>query len=361
MSDSMRRFRAIREGLNKLYPKQVKGNLVRHLNTLAALISGIVGSHSTHLPKIAAKVPDGSQVESRTKRFSRWINNEKIDRDLYFLPFAEALLLSLSIETLVLVIDGSVVGRGCITLMVSVIYKGRALPIAWTVVKGKKGHFPEDAHIDLVQQVKSLVPEGAQVVFLGDGEFDGVNLQETIEDYGWKYVFRTGININIFWEDYELSCGDLAFHLKPGEWIGIPDVLFTNEKYGLVMLICWWREGCEKPIYLVTNMDSVEDAYAYYSKRFRIETFFSDQKSRGFNIHKSHLSDPKRLSRLLIAACLAYIWIVYLGVLCMRDGWNKIIHRKNRCDLSLFQLGLRLLDHFLNEGLPIHVAFQIPH
>jgi len=199
------------------------------------------------------------------------------------------------------------------------------------------------------------------VVFLGDGEFDGVNLQETIEDYGWKYVFRTGININIFWEDYELSCGDLAFHLKPGEWIGIPDVLFTNEKYGLVMLICWWREGCEKPIYLVTNMDSVEDAYAYYSKRFRIETFFSDQKSRGFNIHKSHLSDPKRLSRLLIAACLAYIWIVYLGVLCMRDGWNKIIHRKNRCDLSLFQLGLRLLDHFLNEGLPIHVAFQIPH
>ena len=143
MSDSMRRFRAIREGLNKLYPKQVKGNLVRHLNTLAALISGIVGSHSTHLPKIAAKVPDGSQVESRTKRFSRWINNEKIERDLYFLPFAEALLLSLSIETLVLVIDGSVVGRGCITLMVSVIYKGRALPIAWTVVKGKKGHFPE--------------------------------------------------------------------------------------------------------------------------------------------------------------------------------------------------------------------------
>ena len=207
MSDSMRRFRAIREGLNKLYPKQVKGNLVRHLNTLAALISGIVGSHSTHLPKIAAKVPDGSQVESRTKRFSRWINNEKIEKDIYFLPFAEALLLSLSIETLVLVIDGSVVGRGCITLMVSVIYKGRALPIAWTVVKGKKGHFPEDAHIDLVQQVKSLVPEGAQVVFLGDEEFDGVNLQKTIEDYGWKYVFRTGININIFWEDYELSLG----------------------------------------------------------------------------------------------------------------------------------------------------------
>jgi hypothetical protein len=38
-----------------------------------------------------------------------------------------------------------------------------------------------------------------------------------------------------------------------------------------------------------------------------IETFFSDQKSRGFHLHQSHISDPQRLSRLLIGAWLAYI------------------------------------------------------
>ena len=97
----------------------------------------------------------------------------------------------------------------------------------------------------------------------------------------------------------------------------------------------------------------------YYKKRFRIETFFSDQKSRGFNIHKSHLGDAHRLSRLLIAACLAYIWVVYLGSLCKKEGWQCIIHRGKRCDLSLFQLGLRLLEHFLNENLPIPVQFHI--
>src|SRR2546430_11909093 len=61
----------------------------------------------------------------------------------------------------------------------------------------------------------------------------------------------------------------------------------------------------------------------YYKKRFRIETFFSDQKSRGFNIHKSHLTDPQRLSRLLIASCLAYIWLVYLGALCQKERWQS--------------------------------------
>jgi len=52
-------------------------------------------------------------------------------------------------------------------------------------------------------------------------------------------------------------------------------------------------------------MEAAEEAWRYYQKRFRIETFFSDQQSRGFHIHKSHISDPQRLSRLLIAACLA--------------------------------------------------------
>src|SRR5229473_5641061 len=88
-------------------------------------------------------------------------------------------------------------------------------------------------------------------------------------------------------------------------------------------------------------------------------TFFSDQKSRGFNIHKSHLTDAQRLSRLLIASCLAYIWLVYLGSLCQKERWQSIVHRRKRCDLSLFQLGLRLLEHFLNEELPIPVQFHV--
>ena len=96
-----------------------------------------------------------------------------------------------------------------------------------------------------------------------------------------------------------------------------------------------------------------------YAKRFRIEPFFSDQKSRGFHLHTSHLSEPMRLTRLLIAACLAYIWIIYRGALCEHDGWVSIIHRSDRYDLSLFQLGLRLLDYLLSEDYTIPVAFYI--
>jgi hypothetical protein len=136
-------------------------------------------------------------------------------------------------------------------------------------------------------------------------------------------------------------------------------VRVTEEAYGPLMLLCCWAKGYQEPLYLVTNMASADEACRLYTKRFRIETFFSDQKSRGFHLHKSHVSDPHRLGRLLIAACLASIWIVYLGSLCVQDGWVRVIHRGDRCDLSLFQLGLRILEHFLNEDYSIPVAFHI--
>ncbi len=47
-------------------------------------------------------------------------------------------------------------------MMISLIYKSRALPLAFTVVKGKKGHLPEDTHVELVKKLFPLIPESTQ-------------------------------------------------------------------------------------------------------------------------------------------------------------------------------------------------------
>jgi len=127
-----------------------------------------------------------------------------------------------------------------------------------------------------------------------------------------------------------------------------------------VSVLALWEAVYEEPIYLVTNLTDLKAALGLYRKRAHIETFFSDQKSRGFHIHKSHLSDPARLMRLLLASCLAYIWLVYLGVCALKDGWLKRLHRQDRCDLSLFRLGLRLLARCLKDDIPIPEGFLVP-
>ena len=143
MSDNLRQYRAIRAALLQWYPDRGNGRIAQHLTTLAALISGIVASRSSPLPAIAIQVPDGTKAESRVKRYTRWVRNGTIDEKLYFFPSAKMLLACLALETLVLVIDGSVVGRGCVALLVHVVYKGRALPIGWLVRQGTKGHCSE--------------------------------------------------------------------------------------------------------------------------------------------------------------------------------------------------------------------------
>ncbi len=361
MSDNRERYRTIKQSLNQLYPHEPTGNQARHLNTLAALISGIVGSRSCQLPDIASKVPDGTKKESRGKRYSRWLQNATITAPVYFLPYAGELLATLATtHSLLLAIDGSEVGRGCVALMISVIYKHRALPLVWAVVQQAKGHVPETLHVHLVQQVYALVPATADVILVGDGEFDGVTLQATLHGYGWEYVGRTAKNVQLGEPASATLFPFEAVNVQPGECLALFDVTFTQQAYGPILAIAWWDAAYKQPLYLVSNMALYEEACHWYRRRYRIETFFSDQKSRGFNLQNSHLADPERLARLLIATCLAYIWIVYLGVVAHRDKWVAIIHRTDRCDLSLFQLGLELLDHFLNEDLPIPVAFKIP-
>ena len=103
----------------------------------------------------------------------------------------------------------------------------------------------------------------------------------------------------------------------------------------------------------MSNFILPDEACAWYKKRFRIETMFSDFKGRGFQLQKSGLRDPKRVSRLLYAVALAYMWLVFLGKFALDTPWHKRIHRNDRCDLSLFQLGKRLLKLFLREGIAI--------
>jgi Transposase DDE domain len=354
MSDNHWRYRSIKQAFRQLMP-----NAGKELDILAALVSGIVGSKSTHYSHIASKVPNHIKLESRVKSYSRWVNDVEEKQEVYVMPFAPELLFNLTaVQTLAFVIDGSEVGRKCLVLTINVVYRSRALPIAWIVVKGSKGHFPEDTHVKLVQKVHEMVPEGSEVVFLGDGEFDGTVLQAELHAYHWRYACRTASNTILSKNGAECAYQDLP--LQAGECWSLADVSFTRKCYGPVMAIGWWRKGYQEPIYLVTNFDTAAEACHWYQKRFHIETFFSDQKSRGFHLHKSHIAYPARLARLMLAACLAYVWIVCLGALAMETGLHRIIHRTDRCDLSLFQLGFRVLDYIMDNDLPLPVMFISP-
>ena len=77
--DNCRIYRTIRMAMKQLFPTEPTGNFARQLTTLAAMAAGIVQARSCQLPAIARKTPDGAKADSRIKRYSCWIQNERVE------------------------------------------------------------------------------------------------------------------------------------------------------------------------------------------------------------------------------------------------------------------------------------------
>ncbi len=352
-------YRTIKRSLMQTLQARSGSHQEQHINTLAMLICGIVSAQHVQFAQIADHAPlRGRKNESLITRFRRWVKQKTVTPEAVWLPFAKAVLASLAHAPLTIILDGTTAGRGCLVLMASVVYHGRAIPLLWTVVKGKKGHLPQDEHCALITRLQTVIPDTAQVMVLGDGEFDGTRLQAALRTAGWDYVCRTGVNITIYAHDRVFPVGDLP--LKRGEAVALENVQMTAERYGPVLLLGLWETNQDAPIYLVTSLSDPEAAADWYRLRFRIEGMFANHKSRGFQIHKSHLAKPERLARLLLATSLAYVWVHEVAMFAQAHGWVAQFHRTDRCDLSLFQIGLRAMHYARREGKRIPMRLRLP-
>jgi len=195
--------------------------------TLAMMITGIVLGKKAQLSAMSAEIPHSAKDRSIEKRMRRFVQHEKIDVEITYVPFAQQILTSLAGKPLLLAMDGSQVGRACMVLMVGVIYRSRLLPIAWVIYKGKKGHTTAERHIEVLKKMLPLVPERSEVILLGDAEYDTAEMLLWVEtETFWSFVMHTSPSI--------LVKNDLAwkkikeFTARKGRLRMIRDVAFTK-------------------------------------------------------------------------------------------------------------------------------------
>lgn len=132
------------------------------------------------------------------------------------------------------------------TEVARVVYAGRALPIAWLVVKGKKGHLAQEGPLELLQMVQELVGADQRVTVLGDGEFDGTDLLAKITSYSWHNVVRTAKNSQLHYG--ELECNFEQLGVGPGGVVAVSKAKFTAQKYGPVLALAVSEARFEKPL-----------------------------------------------------------------------------------------------------------------
>lgn len=116
MTDNLRTYHIIRQGLTQLYPAKLSASKLRLLKTLALVTNGLIESSHCQLPKLAAKAPPGwgGKLESRIKQLSRFLDNERVSTETFWLPYLRPLLASLthnSERELLICLDGTTLAR----------------------------------------------------------------------------------------------------------------------------------------------------------------------------------------------------------------------------------------------------------
>jgi hypothetical protein len=166
----------------------------------------------------------------------------------------------------------------------------------------------------LFRAIQSLIPDERPVILLGDGDFDGSRVLEWLETgTTWQYVCRTTNTTLVWYQGRWIALKD--FPLTAGQGGFLTGVRFTQSgQVGPVNILVVWnkKEGCHW--FFVTNFDTQAEAQKWYGKRATIETLFSDVKDRGFHLADTRLWHPERVSRLIMATAIAYIFSVCLGV-----------------------------------------------
>jgi hypothetical protein len=115
---------------------------------------------------------------------------------------------------------------------------------------------------------------------------------------------------------------------------------------------------------LATNLLDPRASLRLYRRRMWIEEMFGDMKKHGFDLEASHLRHFLRLSRLTLAVCLLYLWLVAMAEYVIISHQAHEVDRTDRRDLSLFRLGwdfverrLALFDPIPSVAIP---NFRLP-
>lgn len=357
MSDADRLEEVVALSLFMLLPKMQPDNRT----TLVYMVIGLILGRNVQLAKMAEQVNYDYKESSLEDRFRRFVTNNNVVVTVSFSIFIKLMLKGLDQDQpVILSIDSSKSGGNCLTLMISLGYKSRALPLCWVTFKGKKGHSSQEVQLALLEAAKALIPDQRKVILLGDGEFDGSDVITWLEAQpGWQYVCRTANDVQVYYQDQWVSLKDLP--LKPGHETFLTQLKFTkSHAVQPVNIMVVWRGPEKRHWFFVTNMSTQKEAKYWYRKRFRIETLFSDIKGRGFKIDKSRLKDPARVNRLLMAVAIAYIFVVFWGVDAILSGTIRQMIRTDRFDHSLFTLGFKYIHRLLKKCLPIPPLITLP-
>jgi Transposase DDE domain len=286
---------------------------VRHLQTLAWMVVGVIQAECGQLPAWVPFVQGRARyAQSTQRRFRRWLGNRRIAVALLYGPLLQHALREWGSHTLYLALDTSLLwNRDCL-IRLSVVYRGRAVPVVWEVVEHGSSSVTPAAYEALLEEVAPLLPAGAKVVLRADRGFADTALLAQLRRLGWHFGIRIKAPFTVIrpgQRPYKVE----DFSLAPGRGLVLHQEASTTEQFGPVSLALARHASTGEDWYIVSDEPTPVRIFEEYGRRFDIEENFLGDKSNGFQLESSLVREAAALTRLGFVLAVATLYLVAQG------------------------------------------------
>ena len=139
---------------------------LRHRKTLAWMMVGLICSKTVSLGAWTPFVVSQAQyAQSLVRRFSRWLDNNRITVEPLYGPLIEQAVVGWVGNRMYVALDTSMLWNTYCLIRLSVIYRGRAVPLVWRVIEHRSAAVSFETYQDLLHEAKSRLPFACKVVF----------------------------------------------------------------------------------------------------------------------------------------------------------------------------------------------------
>lgn len=213
---------------------------------------------------------------------------------------------------LALALDATTLGDRFVVLAISVVYRGCAIPVAWTVLAAGEKHAWRREWLRMLRLLHPAVPALWTVLVLADRGLYARWLFRRIVRIGWHPFLRINRGGTFRPTGTARFVALSTFAPQTGtSWCGGGTAFSTCPL--ACTLLARWEEGHQDPWLILTDLAPTSCDPCWYGMRMWIERGFKLTKRGGWQWQATRMTDPERAARLWLVVAVATLWLVSVG------------------------------------------------
>jgi hypothetical protein len=215
---------------------------------------------------------------------------------------------------LALAVAATTLGQGVVVLVVSVVYRGCAIPVAWAVLPATEKPAWRGEGLRMLGPVGAVVPRRFFVSVLAARGLYARWLFQRLVRWGWHPVLRINTG-GTFRPAARAHYRPLRERVPPPgtHWVGHGTAFPGPRRRLNCTLLARGDEGSADPWLLLTDLAPSAGNACWSGLRAWIEQGFKITKRGGWQWQRTRMSDPQRAARRWLAVAVATLWLLRVG------------------------------------------------